>query len=163
MPAAGALSLPTSRWSSLSADCFPGRSLLPYPLPTLFHGAPGQQLCQGAPASSPLCRRIPACNSFATAAPPAGNSATVPLPAALPDGSSLQRPCRQSSVPTVPCLQQLRHSASASNKPHPAVLCADGPLPATASPQRLCWQQTSSGGEEYSGLASNLAHLGRIC
>ena len=52
----------------------------------------------------------------------------------LPDGSSLQRPCRQSSVPTVPCLQQLRHSAPAgnifpmalrcsapaSNKPHPA-------------------------------------------
>ena len=38
----------------------------------------------------------------------------------LPDGSSLQRPCRQSSVPTVPCLQQLRRSAPASNKPHPA-------------------------------------------
>ena len=42
------------------------------------------------------------------------------FPCLLPDGSSLQRPCRQSSVPTVPCLQQLRHSASASNKPHPA-------------------------------------------
>ena len=26
-----------------------------------------------------------------------------------------------------------------------------------------CQQQTSSGGEKYSGLASNLAHLGRIC
>ena len=26
-----------------------------------------------------------------------------------------------------------------------------------------CRQQTSSGGEKYSGLASNLAHLGRIC
>ena len=38
----------------------------------------------------------------------------------LPDSSSLQRPCRQSSVPTVPCLQQLRRSAPASNKPHPA-------------------------------------------
>ena len=38
----------------------------------------------------------------------------------LPDGSSLQRPCRQSSVPTVPCLQQLRRSAPASNKPHSA-------------------------------------------
>ena len=36
----------------------------------------------------------------------------------LPDSSSLQRPCRQSSVPTVPCLQQLRRSAPASNKPH---------------------------------------------
>ena len=26
-----------------------------------------------------------------------------------------------------------------------------------------CRQQTSSGGEKYSGLASNLAHLGRVC
>ena len=42
------------------------------------------------------------------------------FPCLLPDGSSLQRPCRQSSVPTVPCLQQLRRSAPASNKPHPA-------------------------------------------
>ena len=45
------------------------------------------------------------------------------------------------------------------------------PCRATASrvPQVLrctgapCRQQTSSGGEKYSGLASNLAHLGRIC
>ena len=29
--------------------------------------------------------------------------------------------------------------------------------------RRPCQQQTSSGGEKYSGLASNLAHLGRIC
>ena len=42
----------------------------------------------------------------------------------LPDGSSQQRPCRQSSVPTVPCLQQLRHSAPASSS-------ATAPLPAT--------------------------------
>ena len=32
-----------------------------------------------------------------------------------------------------------------------------------APPRRPAQQQTSSGGEEYSGLASNLAHLGRIC
>ena len=38
--------------ASLPADCLPCRSLLPCPLPTVFHGAPGQQLCQGAPASS---------------------------------------------------------------------------------------------------------------
>ena len=35
-------------------------------------------------------------------------------------------------------------------------------LPA-APPRRPAQQQTSFGGEEYSGLASNLAHLGRIC
>ena len=134
------------------------------------------------------------------------------FPCLLPDGSSLQRPCRQSSVPTVPCLQQLRYSApacsvfpmvhpfrqiaclagaccrarfplsstappassisataapladsiSATAASLPAVLCADGSLPATASPQRPCQQQTSSGREKYSGLASNLAHLGRM-
>ena len=75
--------------ASLPADCLPCRSLLPYPLPTLFHGAPGRQLCQGAPASS-SSRWL---------------SAAAPLP---------------------------------------AVLCADGPLPATASPQRLCQQQALS-------------------
>ena len=32
-----------------------------------------------------------------------------------------------------------------------------------APPRRPGQQQTSSGREEYSGLASNLAHLGRIC
>ena len=52
--------------------------------------------------------------------PPDDSSLQRPCQQHLPDGSSLQRPCRQSSVPTVPCLQQLRHSASASNKPHPA-------------------------------------------
>ena len=36
------------------------------------------------------------------------------------------------------------------------------PVPA-APPRRPGQQQTSSGGEKYSGLASNLAHLGRIC
>ena len=36
-------------------------------------------------------------------------------------------------------------------------------LPDRSSPRRPGQQQTSSGGEKYSGLASNLAHLGRIC
>ena len=37
-------------------------------------------------------------------------------------------------------------------------------LPVPAAPhQHPGQQQTSSGGEKYSGLASNLAHLGRIC
>ena len=44
----------------------------------------------------------------------------------------------------------------------------DGALPRLrlsqgAPPRRPGQQQTSSGGEKYSGLASNLAHLGRIC
>ena len=44
----------------------------------------------------------------------------------------------------------------------------DGALPRLrlsqgAPPRRPGQQQTSSGGEKYSGLASNLAHLGWIC
>ena len=92
------------------------------------------QVRQIACLAGACCRtRFP----LSATAPPASNSAKAPLPAALPDGSLLQRPCRQSSVPTDPCLQQLRYSAPAGNKPHPA--------------------------EKHSGLASNLAHLGRIC
>ena len=41
---------------------------------------------------------------------------------------------------------------------------SSAPQPATSlSPRRPGQQQTSSGGEKHSGLASNLAHLGRIC
>ncbi|MGM9721277.1 MAG: hypothetical protein ACI3YW_01445 [Candidatus Egerieousia sp.] len=36
-------------------------------------------------------------------------------------------------------------------------------IPDGFPPQRPGQQQTSFGGEKYSGLASNLAHLGRIC
>ena len=55
----------------------------------------------------------------------------------LPDGAPLRRPGQQ----------KLRY----------------GSTPATTPLRRPCQQQTSSGGEKYSGLASNLAHLGRIC
>ena len=86
-------------------------------------------------------------------------------------------------------LRQFCQGASASNKPHsarPATLFAtapwlvspprrpgqqhfpDGALPRRrlsqgAPPRRPGQQQTSFGGEKYSGLASNLTHLGRIC
>ena len=94
---------------------------------------------------------------------------------ALPDGAPLRCPGRQSSVPTVSCQQLLRHGAAAAADSR--WLSATAPRPATAQPQRPGQQlipdgfppqrpgqqQTSSGGEKYSGLASNLAHLGRIC
>ena len=89
---------------------------------------------------------------------------------ALPDGAPLQCPGRQSSVPTVSCQQLLRHGAAAAADSR--WLSATAPRPATALPRRPGrnisarrpgQQQTSSGGEKYSGLASNLAHLGRIC
>ena len=76
----------------------------------------------------------------------------------------------------------IRHSAPASFFPMAIRLSAasllpqrpgqqhfpDGALPRLrlsqgAPPRRPGQQQTSSGGEKYSGLASNLAHLGRIC
>ena len=40
---------------------------------------------------------------------------------------------------------------------------AAAPQPAKAPLQRPGQQHTSSVGEKYSGLASNLGHLGRIC
>ena len=123
----------TCSWGSFLA-CFPmvlpsGRllSLLVLVAVPAFHGL----LRRPRPAVSLPLRRP--CQQHL----PDGSSLQRPCRQRLPDGSSLQRPCRQSSVPTVPCLQQLRHSASAGNKPHPA--------------------------EKHSGLASNLAHLGRIC
>ena len=102
--------------ASLPADCLPCRSLLPYPLPTLFHGAPGQQLCQGAPASS-SSRWL---------------SATVP-PSSSPWHSWPAAPLRR------PGQQQLCHGAPARNNsvtaPPPATTSrwrsATAPLPAT--------------------------------
>ena len=82
----------------------------------------------------------PLCSHSSTAPPLSSRSATAPRPATPPRSPG----------------QQLRHSALASSS-------AAAPRPATALPRRPRQQQTSSGGEEYSGLASNLAHLGRIC
>ena len=53
------------------------------------------------------------------------------------------------------CQQQLPDAAL-------RLLCQQH-LPDGAPPQRSGQQQTSFGGEKYSGLASNLAHLGWIC
>ena len=86
-------------------------------------------------------------------------------------------------------LRQFCQGSSASNKPHsvrPASLFATAPWPVSpprrpgqqhfpdgalprrrlsqgAPPRCPGQQQTSFGGEKYSGLASNLAHLGWIC
>ena len=60
----------------------------------------------------------------------------------LPDGASQLHFCHQSLPDGTPGQQH---------------------LPDRSPPRRPGQQQTSSGGEEYSGLASNLAHLGRIC
>ena len=79
-----------------------------------------------------------------------------------------------------PCRQHLMGASGSAlyRRPLPATphgrlkLCAVPASPAgntSWAPQALrctgapCRQQTSSGGEKYSGLASNLAHLGRIC
>ena len=63
--------------------------------------------------------------------------------------------------------------APAGQQPHGCLKFCAVPAPPAGNtswaPQALrctgapCRQQTSSGGEKYSGLASNLAHLGRIC
>ena len=86
----------------------------------------------------------------------------------LPDGSSPQ--CRHPHRHGTPG-QQFRCSAPASSisgtAPPPATSSrwrsATAPQPARNLIGTPCQQQTSSGGEEYSGLASNLAYLGLIC
>ena len=84
----------------------------------------------------------PLCSHSSTAPPLSSRSATAPRPA---------------TPPRRPSQQQLCHGVPSSNS------SATAPLPATAPPRRPRQQQTSSVGEKYSGLASNLAHLGRIC
>ena len=103
----------------------------------LRHGTPGQQqLCHGTPASSifPMALR--------RSAPASNNSVTAPLPVASSRWLFAAAPLPATTLSRRPRQQQLPDGA---------------PL------RRPCQQQTSSGGEEYSGLASNLAHLGRIC
>ena len=78
----------------------------------------------------------------ATAPRPTSRSAAAPGQQHLPDGSSLQRP-----RPAV----SSRWSSTAKPRPATSLIGTHGQ------------QQTSSGGEKYSGLASNLAHLGQIC
>ena len=97
----------------------------------------------------------------------------------LPDGSPWQQFLPYSYSPRG--CQHLCHSAaslqtlylgSPASKSFPMALCHGAPASkcsaiapplCSALPRRPGQQQTSSGGEEYSGLASNLAHLGRIC
>ena len=105
------------------------------------------------PGSSffPMDLRYAAASISATAPPLCSCSSTAPP---LSSRSATAPPlCSRSATGHG---QQLRHSAPASNS-------AAAPPPATALPRRPRQQQTSSGREKYSGLASNLAHLGRIC
>ena len=119
--------LPQRSWPEALLRCSGQQHLPDSSLPQcrhpLRHGTLGQQLCHGAlPATAPV-RRPSQPASLPLRCPsqqhlPDSSSLQRPSQQHLPDGSSLQRPCRQSSVPTVPCLQQLRRSAPPSNKPH---------------------------------------------
>ena len=90
-----------------------------------------------------------------------GMAPTVCLSTSVPRPASPQQRPGQSLRHSAASLQSLRHGAPASNS-FPMALrrsatvgnnFATASLPAT----------NSSGGEKYSSLASNLAHLGRIC
>ena len=136
------------------------------PLPCVAH-------CSLLPFCVGCCSVLPLCVAWSSAlaarlVASRWSSAAAPLPAA----ALSRRPCQQrpaqwrpqasSSLATMAPLP----AAALSRCPQPAAssrwLFAAAPLPASP-PQRPCQQQTSFGGEEYSGLASNLAHLGRIC
>ena len=70
--------------------------------------------------------------------------------------------CRSAAGQLLPPAARTSSSATA---PRPATSSRQlsATVPPSSSPWRPGQQQASSGGEKYSGLASNLAHLGRIC
>ena len=152
----------------------------------LFCAAPLRCLvfCAGCPAGCfpmEFCSNAPASNSSVTV-----STASSIFPIAL----RTQRPCQplRRSAPA----SNKPHSAEKSTPvwlaiwrtwagfansqllPDAAALSSMQGLPRSGNSsaqtsaslhplQRPGQQQTSSGGEKYSGLASNLAHLGRIC
>ena len=81
-------------------------------------------------------------------------------PQLLPDGSSPRRPGQplRHSAPAIIFQMALRRGTLASTCPGQQLHLSAWPV--FTAPRQ---QQTSFGGEKYSGLASNLAHLGRIC
>ena len=98
-------------------------------------------------------------------------------PQLLPDGASPRRPCQplRHSAPAIIFQMALRQPLRrgtlaiifqmALRRGTPASTCSGqqlhlGAWPVFTAPRQ---QQTSFGGEKYCGLASNLAHLGRIC
>ena len=112
--------------------------------------------------SSALAARLVASRWSSAATPlPAAALSRCPQPATTLSGCPL--PAASCSVAS-PGQQQLSYHGAPVNNTSLAPWATDPPrctLPAS-SPRRLGQQQTSSGGEEYSDLASNLAHLGRI-
>ena len=84
-----------------------------------------------------------------------GQSSPAPRPAAS-RWRSATAPRPATPPQRCPDQQHLRHCAPASST------SATVPRPAAPPPLRPGQQQTSPGGEKYSGLASNLAQLGGI-
>ena len=128
---------------------FTGATASIFPMALFLGGASHKALLHGVPAS----------NTSATA--------SLPLPPLRP---GQQRPASNISAATAPRPAASRwRSATAHGQQHlrngaPASsTSATVPRPAAPPPLRPGQQQTSPGGEKYSGLASNLAHLGRIC
>ena len=111
----------------------------------------------------------PACSVFPMVLP-SGRLLALPELVAVPAFHGLLRRPQASSI-----------SATAAPLPAASSRWLSATVPPSSSPwhsrpaappwhflpavplRRPCQQQTSSGGEKYSGLASNLAHLGRIC
>ena len=91
------------------------------------------------------------------------DAAASPLVEHLPPGGNLFRTDFRRSAPASSISATAASLASSSAAaPQPAAPPRRR-LSAVALPRRPGQQQTSSGREKYSGLASNLAHLGRIC
>ena len=116
-----------------------------------YFAAPGQQLLPDR--SLPQCPR------------PFSTFAAAPRQQKLPDGSPprCSWPAKASrwSSATVPLAS--KSSAIAPGQQQTSQRPGQQHLPDGSAPRHPGQQQTSSGGEKDSGLASNLAHLSRIC
>ena len=118
-----------------------------------------------APGQQQLHHSAPASNSSTIAPRPATASRWRSARAPRPAASCQQHLSCHGALASIFSMA-LRYGAPASNSSATAPRQQQlryGSTPATTPLRRPCQQQTSSGGEKYSGLASNLAHLGRIC
>ena len=129
-------------------------------------GSPTGGFSASAPAHRPQ-RWVPHAQGPQRSAPPSFPHFAAPQAS---KSSAIAPPlCRRSAIAPWPATnlaapgQQLLPDRSLPQCPRPFSTFAAALRPATALARRPCQQQTSAGGEECSGLASNLAHLGLMC
>ena len=109
-----------------------------------------------------LFRRCPFHRCLASSSSAKASPANIFFPMGLPGSSISATAAPLATAPPLATARPLATTSPLVAAPRPATFQHSAPA-SNISAQRPGPQQTSSGGEKYSGLASNLAHLGRIC